>query len=117
MKFTLNLTKIMAIGAITAVFVFIAILTVQSQELVLDNTLAGNGPHLIIDSTNRVVGVVTEGRIVAVNPNLAKQDPRTGVSTIRLQTQRVRTEQKNWNPEPSSCPRGIKVLRYGTWGC
>lgn len=36
---------------------------------------------------------------------------------IRLRIERLPDRPRSWDPEPESCPRDVKVLRYGRWGC
>lgn len=69
----------------------------------------GPGTFVIITPSGEAIGKV-DGR--RVDRPAADADV-----TIRLQTQQVAPEPRSWNPEPSSCPRGVKVMRYGSWGC
>lgn len=82
--------------------------------------LRGTAPYLVIDSANKVVGVIVDGNtVVALETNVAAnlRDPFGGTVdnpvTLRLQIEPVIANPYiEWD-----CPRGVSVLRYGKRGC
>lgn len=67
----------------------------------------GPGGMVIITSDGQVFGSGSRA------PSTAGSD----TPARRLQFEYIEPEPKRWNPEPETCPRGVKVLRYGSWGC
>lgn len=64
-------------------------------------------------------GVIVDGQLSIVNEDRAPEPRYEYVApvapTLRLEI--IRPRPRSWDPEPESCPRGVKVMRYGRWGC
>lgn len=74
--------------------------------------LVGPGPYLVINAEKRVVATVVAGRVI----------PLAGVRFVNPPVPMVRYQIEQIGPdgprtEPKSCRRGMRVLRYGFWGC
>lgn len=109
-----------ACGLISAIFLAFVLLIMISFYVRPAHSaeLVGDGPFLILDEHKRVVGTVVDGKVIALDVGKFVPKPRgDNPPTIRFQLQQVRPIPPRWNPEPETCPRGVKVLRGGVWGC
>lgn len=80
--------------------------------------LSGPGPYLVINANKQVVATVVAGQVIPLDvrdggTTFVKPAP-AAVPTVRYQIENISSGARN---EPETCPRGMKVLRYGFWGC
>ncbi len=74
--------------------------------------LSGPGPYLVINANKQVVATVIAGQVVPLDVQFA---PARTIPTVRYQIEQIGPS--GARDEPETCPRGMKVLRYGFWGC
>lgn len=75
--------------------------------------LAGPGPWLVVNANKQVVATVVAGQVVPLAVTFRQPAP-VAIPTVRYQIENITSGARD---EPATCSRGMKVLRYGFWGC